>query len=283
MYNKFLKEEFMDKIEITKHDLEKFKIIGKGTEGTIYQYSNDELIKIYHSNSDYMQVNIQNVIFDEDGVNVTPVKNFKNINVKQRAIQYFDAEGVRLSREESIIKAIETQKDIHLTKLPQKPIYLDGKIRGCSLYYHKYAMNIYSVMNIPVYKWRLKIIREILKEVKELADHNIYHIDLSQHPTKESKNTNILLTRTFHPEIIDIDGHSAIYSARPNENYQRLTEFSLSVLVIELLSREYITDFLMNPNEEDFYELVGGKIPDALIDDFLNEKLTLEKINKHLS
>ena len=57
----------MDKIEITKNDLEKLKIIGKGTEGTIYQYSNDELLKIYHSSSDYMQVNIRNIIVDEDG------------------------------------------------------------------------------------------------------------------------------------------------------------------------------------------------------------------------
>ena len=273
----------MDKIEITKNDLEKLKIIGKGTEGTIYQYSNDELLKIYHSSSDYMQVNIRNIIVDEDGVNITPVKNVTNTGVKERAIQYFDAEGVRLAREESIIKAIELQKDIHLTRLPQKPIYLDGKIRGCSLYYHKPAINIYDVMNIPIYKWRLKIVKEILKEVKELTDHNVYHIDLCQHPTKESKNTNILLTRNFHPEIIDIDGHSAIYSAKPNENYQRLTDFSLSVLVIELLSREYIDSFLDNPDDVDLYELVGSKIPEFLINDFLNETLTLEKINKHLS
>ena len=34
---------------------------------------------------------------------------------------------------------------------------------------------------------------------------------------------------------------------------------------------------------QQLHELVSGKIPEALIDDFLNEKLTLEKINKHLS
>ena len=38
-----------------------------------------------------------------------------------------------------------------------------------------------------------------------------------------------------------------------------------------------------NPDDVDLYELVGSKIPEVLIDDFLNETLTLEKINKHLS
>lgn len=273
----------MEKIEITKSDLEKLKIIGRGTEGTIYQYSNDELIKIYHSHSDYNQGKRQNIIVDESGVNITPIKKVQKTNIKDQTIQYFDTEGVRLAREDAIIKAIEAQKNIYLTKLPQKAVYLDGKIRGCSLYYHKHATNIYNVMHIPVYKWRLKIVKEILKEVKELADHNIYHIDLCQHPTKENKNTNILLMRDFHPEIIDIDGHSAIYSETPSECYERSTTLSLSVLVIELLSREYITDFLRNPEDIDLHELVSGKIPEALIDDFLNEKLTLEKINKHLS
>lgn len=273
----------MEKIEITKSDLEKLKIIGRGTEGTIYQCSNDELIKIYHSHSDYNQDKRQNIIVDESGVNITPIKKVQKTNIKDQTIQYFDTEGVRLAREDAIIKAIEAQKNIYLTKLPQKAVYLDGKIRGCSLYYHKHATNIYNVMHIPIYKWRLKIVKEILKEVKELADHNIYHIDLCQHPTKENKNTNILLMRDFHPEIIDIDGHSAIYSETPSECYERSTTLSLSVLVIELLSREYITDFLRNPEDIDLHELVSGKIPEALIDDFLNEKLTLEKINKHLS
>ncbi len=273
----------MDKIEITEKELQKLKIIGQGTEGTIYKYNKNELLKIYYSYYDYMQVDIKEPIIDEDGVNITPFKNISNKKVERNIIQYYDKENVRLSRWDAITKAIETQKDIKLTKLPQKPIYVDGKFKGCSLYYHRHALNIYSVMSIPSYNIRLKIVKRIIEKVEELAKHNIYHIDLCQHPTWECKNTNILLTPFLEPEIIDIDGHSAIYSDTFNEKFQKMTEFSLNVLVLELLSQEYISDLLNNPEDEYLlYETLVNKIPNKLIDNFLNDNLTLKRLKKML-
>lgn len=278
----FQRGMIMNKIEISTPDLQKLKIIGQGSEGTIYEYSQNELLKIYHSYYDCMQMDIKNATFDEDGVNVTPIKNFKNKSIHHNTIQYFDEEGVRLSRKESISRAIAAQKDIHLTRLPQSAVYVDGKLKGCSLYYHRHTTNIYTVMNIPLYRLRLKIIKKILEEVKELTSHHIYHIDLCQHPTLESKNTNILLTPFLEPQIIDIDGHSAIYSATANEDYKRITEFSLGVLIIELLSREYITEFLANPEDEELCYTLSDRIPESLITDFLKEELTLERMAKYL-
>ena len=272
----------MNKIEISQQELAKLKIIGQGSEGTIYKYNNKELLKIYHSYSDCMQLSIKNTLFDKDGVNITPIKDYQKKRRQQNTIQFIDEEGVKLYRKESILKAIEKQKDIHLTKLPEKLVYVDGHLKGCSLYYHHPSSNIYNAMYIPVYRARLKIVKKILEEVQELLDHNIYHIDLCQHPTSESRNTNVLLTSFLDPQIIDIDGHSAIYSAIKNEKYQKITEFSLGVLVIELLSQEYITEYIANPEDERLCYTLADRLPEPLITDFLNNELTLERMKKHL-
>ena len=268
----------VEPIYINSNELAKLKVIGEGTDGKIYKLDNKTLLKIYHHSNEYFpQKNKQ--IYDNEGVNITPYKNNDFINTDS-ALRYYDTDGVKLSREMAIIRAIERQENVKKTKLPKNLIYVDGKLKGCVIDYHRFCTNIYKALNLP-YAMRLKIARNILEKVKELLDANIYHIDLAQCPTVDCKNTNVLLTKSLKPEIIDIDGKSAIYTESFSKNYYRQSLYSLNVLIIELLSRLNLHENLEDLNVFDLSD-INHNFPLYMLEDFKEDKLTLSKMTSYL-
>lgn len=284
-----------DAIFLSKNDvanLEK-KRIAAGTEGTIYRLGNGTLFKIYHQYSDESLFTI-NPVYDDEGVNIADYKNKKGTIRKATTLRYLNEEGTRLTREEALYKAIERQKDIHETFLPQNIIYVDGRIKGCVLHEHKNTLNIYTIDKIP-FKYRLKVLKKLLIKVQELVEHNIYHIDLAQRPNKTFPNTNVLLQLPSNPEIIDLDGHSAIYTEFFSDKALKKTESSLAMLVMETLTGMNLETYL---NSMDISGLLtpvelenvivenilatNKKLDSLMIQDFLNSELTLDKIDFYL-
>lgn len=98
------------------------------------------------------------------------------------------------------------QKDITLTKLPQGVVNVEGIIPGIIIPYHEDHKAL-ELLPKDDYVTLLKILRKLLLEVKELADHEISQEDLVHYYDKARKNRkyNILYKGT-EPQIIDLDG-----------------------------------------------------------------------------
>ena len=61
-------------------------------------------------------------------------------------MHYLDQEGIRLSREEALYKAIERQKEITKTYLPKNIIYVNKRVKDV------FYMNIPLPQKFTVYK-----------------------------------------------------------------------------------------------------------------------------------
>ena len=286
-----------DAILLSKNDVLniKNKQIAFGSEGTIYGVGNVVFYKIYHHYSDEVLFKIE-PIYDEDGVNIANYKTGKKEILKNNTLRYMNEEGMRLSREEALYKAIERQKEIYQTFLPQNIIYVDGRIKGCVLHEHKHSLNIYKLDFFP-FRYRLEILKKLLIKVQELVEHNIYHIDLAQRPNKLSLNTNILLQFPNNPQIIDLDGHSAIYTEFFSKEALKKTEASFAMLLMEILTNMDLESYLnnmavegiLNPNElenviiETIMQASKNRIEPLMIKNFLHNELSLDRMDFYLN
>ena len=286
----------IDPIYLTKKDVINLnsKKIAAGTEGTIYRIKPGTLYKIYHDYNDNMYV-VNPPVYDAEGVNIANYKNKGKVKYQKNTLRYLDQEGIRLSREEALYKAIERQREIQKTYLPQNVIYVNKRVKGCVLHEHTFTKKIYCVQAFPL-KYQLKILKDLLEKVRELIEHNIYHIDLAQRPTKEFPNTNVLLKLPLDPQIIDLDGHSSIYTEFFSDQALKKTESNFALLCMEILTGQNLEKYLsdleeiteINPLElerimiENIAFLAHHKIPETMIQEFLEQKLTLDKMAKHL-
>ena len=237
----------MEPIRLNKDEFEtiksKYKNIGCGVDGSIYKIDNKTIYKIYHDNRNL--INIRNPIIDEEGVILNDFKSLRKYNTNYiENINYTDKDGVILTREDAIYKAIEKQKNVHMTDLPQNIIYVDNQIVGCEYKYYNHKLGIYAAAYLP-FKQRLIICKKILEKVNELLDNNIYPVTLAQRsdvfPFK-SDGSNVLIGFNLEPIIIDLDGISAMYSDVFSEKYYKRVLSSLSTLILEILSRVELAD-----------------------------------------
>ncbi len=283
-------------IYLTKKDVQDLEHskIAAGSEGTIYRIQKGVLYKIYHNYSD--EIFLKNSpVYDEDGVNIADYKRKNQIVRKDNILRYIDQEGIRLTREEALYKAIERQKDIHQTFLPENVIYVNGRVKGCVLHEHAHALKIHRIETFPL-RYRLSILKELLNKERELIEHNIYHIDLAQRPTNELPNTNVLFQFPNVPQIIDLDGHSAIYTEFFSDKALKRTEDSFAMLVMEILTQMNLETYLDNmdisglfsPVEleniliEDIWRASKNLLDPEMIRSFLHHELSLDKIEFYL-
>ena len=283
----------IDPVYLKSGEICKLPRIAEGREGIIYRAKPGVLFKIYHNYIDHVYVYTPPV-YDEEGVNIASYKTKGKIIYQPNLLRYMNAEGMRLSREEALYKAIERQKFIHLTFLPQNIIYVDGRIKGCVLREYAHAVKIYKMESLPL-SMRLKILQDLLLKVRELVDHNIYHVDLAQRPTKEYPNTNVLLQFPLIPQIVDLDGHSTIYTEYFSDTALKETEKNVALLFMELLTRMNLEEYLnqMDVSElsplflektmiEEIFLASKKQIFPEMIEDFLHQKLTLEQMDWYL-
>lgn len=231
-------------IYLTTEDLQKLKKIGHGTEGSVYEYKKDLLIKIYHKSIQSALTNAEN---DED-VKIYKKGNVIKTNYYDNDLNYYtyNNESIKLLPKEAIFKAMERQRNIELTTLPVGVVYLDGKFSGCILVRHR-GIQLHKLMGLPL-NARKKLFLKVLKANAELLKHNIYHRDLSNSPyaTKyvELPDDSIISCGHSHVlynpltdkmNLIDLEGKSTVYTERLEDKYLMQNASDLNALALEFL------------------------------------------------
>ena len=221
------------------------KNIGSGVDGSIYRIDKDTIFKFYHKVNNI--INIPNVTLDDDGVNISDFKSLRPYNKVKNTenILYRDSDGVILTREDAIYKAMEKQKNVKLTALPKNIIYVKKKIVGCEYKYYPNRLGIYASAYLPL-KQRLVICKRLLEKVKELLDNNIYPVTLAQrNPNVPFKRdgSNVLIGLDLDPVIIDLDGISALYSDSFSSKFYTKASSTLSTLILELITRVKLANY----------------------------------------
>lgn len=129
------------------------------------------------------------------------------------------------------------------------------------------------------------MLKELLLSVQELLDHNIYHIDLGIKP-ECIKNTNVFLSLfpKVKPEIIDIDGKSAVYTEQKNSKYYEKSLKSYKNLMTYLLfdiDAEVLEDLDYEYEREN---LIKKNVPREYVDSILNyeEVIDIPELNTFL-
>ena len=258
----------MQAINLSTSDFENIKsskkCIGSGVDGVVYKINNNTIYKFYHKDNNF--INLPNVIKDNEGVIISDIKNLRpyiKTNKINEGIYYTDSDGVILTREEAIHKAIEKQKNVKFTELPRNIIYVNNKIAGCEYKYYPNKMGIYASVYLPL-KSRIEICRKLIEKVKELLNNNIYPVTLAQSEEFfpfRSKGSNVLIGLDLDPIIIDLDGISAMYSDNFSERYYNRVLLSLSALILELLSKVKLAnnicddEFVIEDNIARMYEV----------------------------
>ena len=227
----------MNSVHISEKDLDKYKLIGKGTEAKVYKVNSDLLYKIYtiplrDENKDVNGI----YTVDDEGVKVVNSKGKVSIKNVDPYPYYIDHSGVKKVYDQRVIyDAMQRQENINGTTLPLAPIYLDGKFKGCVLKRHHPYINMHSLFLLPK-STKLKILSNLLKKVKELTDNNIYHCDLANYKVDEYTHSNVLINPfTLNTEIIDVDGKSTVYSKQYNQSLCNTTYLNYNLLLIKYL------------------------------------------------
>ena len=273
-----------DKIELTKEELESLiknnKLIGQGTEGKCFQKGN-EIYKIYHKTYESTYA-IGKGQLDEDGVRIYNPEEKKQLYVKdERIIKYTDEEGVKLTVQDGLSRALNKGQKITKTRLPSKIIMVDGKVKGCVYPYYRFTSSIYSAIHKP-YKTRLKICKRLIDQVKELLDNNIYPVDLCQKGDKRISDksiANVLLDLRNNPIIIDLEGKSTLYTDKHNETYERTACYNLATVILELLTREDIQEDFIEENIEMITNyLRNAGMNEELVEKYIDSCLNIEDV-----
>ena len=245
----------MQAIELSVRDYNNIrknkKQIGSGVDGSAYVINKDTIYKFYHKLNN--NITLPNATLDSEGVIINDFKSLRPYNkvIQNENIYYTDNEGVILTREEAIYKAIEKQRNVKLTDLPKNIIYVSNKIVGCEYKYYPHRFGIYASVYLPL-NIRLKICKRIIEKVKELLDNNIYPVTLAQRDSMypfKSNGSNILIGLDLEPLIIDLDGISAMYSDSYSSKYYNKVLSTLSSLVLELLLKVKLAD---NIEDDDY-------------------------------
>lgn len=258
----------VNRIDLKQEQLDKLKVIGMGTDGIIYEYKNNILLKVYRT-----KIN-DAVLKNHDDSDIKLYNkgdyNQKNFNFEKQARYYIyekpetteekllnesnpDKFDVRLRSKDAINKAIEKQQNVHRTDLPLGSLYLDGRFVGCYIKKEK---------GTPIHYKRttrgnkVKIIENVLLDVEELLNNHIYHVDLSNSPytlvsyqdndgtfkTIKGHSHVFVEPFTLKTNIIDLDGKSTIYQERYNKDLELRCLQGLRALI-----GEYYFDY--NDNE----------------------------------
>ncbi len=274
-------------IYLTSNDYEYIKNnkkkIGEGSDGIVYYIGNNKCYKFYH-HSEERTVSITEPILDNDGVNI---RNYKDLKYKKlyNITLYYDKDGVKLSREMALIRAIERQKDISLSVLPTNLIYVDNRVMGCELKYIKSFGGIYLSNYFPL-PIRKKICNNLIIKIKELIDNYIYPIDVSQRDKVNfisKNNANILLGLDMKPKLIDLDGKSTAYLEYYSNNYEKLSMISLNYLIMEIItSIDFKQDYSIEELEYIKELIHSDNISYDLIDKFYDSYLNFDELNSIL-
>ena len=267
-------------------DLQK-RLIGKGTDGCVYDVGHGYLYKIYHDESFFSDIKVRHPFldgFEDDDIKIAQKGMYSSIKEFYPHFKYVDTNGVRIGGEEAIYLAIEKQKYIKKTQLPLAPIFVNSRFKGCVLKKHSYHCQLHSLTFLPG-RYKAKIMLSILDSIEELLDNNIYHLDVSNYPDDKSKTThsNILVSMLGVPQLIDVDGKSTFFL---EHNSDTLLSHCLTGLNFLFLQFYYDLDVPDEMLDDDFWmfgqELEKRNVPDEYIDSLLYRECDISGMRKIL-
>lgn len=257
-------------ILLSFEELNKLKQSGAGTDGIIYNYKKDILVKVYREKINEI-INFKEKMDDEIKIYDKNSLEIKNDNSH---ITYFESDGnedIKIRTKNAIEKAIEKQKNITRTELPKGSVYIDNKFSGCYLK-RVHGIQIHKLSGLPM-KQKLKIMKSVFLDIEELINNNIYHIDLGNSPfctTSYKENDEIKYTNghshvlvnpfNLKTNIIDLDGQSTIYKERRDYVLESSSVSSLCNLIMEFLFFTNIDEF--QDSNEIYYELLNNNAPE---------------------
>lgn len=246
----------MNSIYLTETDVRNLlaKEIGHGTDGMVFKYDKDYLIKLYHSKLKFLDCKVT----DDSDIKIYTGNISKNNFYEP--ITYFDEEDVKLRSNYSIDMIINRQSEVKRTHLPKAPVYIDNRFAGY-LIKKISGIQIHKLSGMPL-NYKKIIMQEVIESVAELLENYIYHVDLANSPTAQSLRVNsrgeiesvghshvLVNPFTLKTNIIDLDGKSTIYAERRREDYERKSMYGLCVLILEFLLNVDFKEYEENIDE----------------------------------
>lgn len=225
---------------ISSKEFSKLKPIGEGTEAIVYRAGDGFLYKVYKG------------------------KYYIAVGSEQVKKCY----SPRL-----IAEAASRQQYIQHSTLPLGTLYIDDKFKGCVLKEHRGYGDIYNINILPK-KIKIKLLRQLVLNVKELIEYNIYHVDLANKKVPGVHKGNVLISLTGDIQLIDLDGKSTIYTHRFDPQFYQLTIESLVALITDLL-------FELDLEEEFFEDImyITNKLKAFGFSEALAEKIATQNVS----
>lgn len=278
----------MNNVYLSQADLQNLPTIGYGTDGTVYAYQNNFLIKIYHNANTYQHSNPD---IQDDDVKIYYLgqkENWQNDWYRDH-LKYYQYESNEdktiLAPKDAIILANKKQEQISLTKLPCGLVYIDNHFAGCVLK-RSTGIQIHKLTGLPL-KLRKIIFLNVLKAEAELLKNNIYHCDLSNSPYSQKMYTlpngqhvltghsHVLVNPvTLKTNFIDLDGKSTIYTNNEEEKLKKQSERELNRLMIEFLLQIDLDDYKDDPSS-----MISDLEQKGINNYFLQEKIYETNMN----
>lgn len=279
-----------DDVYLSKSDVRglRRRIIGKGTDGCVYDIGGGLLYKIYHDESHFSNIDMKHPFlsgYEDEDIKIVQKGMYSTIKKFYPHFQYVDGEGVSINGEEIIYLAREKQKNIRYSQLPLAPIFVNSRFKGCVLKKHSFHCQLHSLAFMPE-KYKRKLMFYIIDCVEELLENYIYHLDLDNYPDDKSFSThsNILVSPFGRPQVIDLDGKSAFYLEKENSI---LLQKCLDGLNFLFLTFYYGLDIPDEMLDEDFMELerllLVRNVKDEYMDDLLYRSCDISKLRRILS
>ena len=273
-----------EEVHITEEDFSNLIIsqIGQGLDAKVYRTKKKVLFKVYHNYLLDKKEIMTDVPVDEDGVRIFRRDDFRK-NKQNFSFNDFNDTDIKFITKELISRAVLKKDEITLSTLPQALLYVDHHFRGCILKDFSWSTSILNVRYLP-YLLRLHMAKQILIRVKELLLHHIYPVDLAM---KNIKNSNVLWTFPFTPEIIDLDGRSTFYPNAYQSSFYQESLFHLNCILMEILyGRDEAFILSENLRKEDILNnclfLEQEKVPSSYIDGLASLSLSMEDLERFL-
>lgn len=233
-------------IDLSLSSLSNLRVVGEGTDGIVYQYTNNILLKIYRNRLDRFKklqqtLELPDRIFDKK--NYQPYYSQDHISFQKQ-----DEPGyVKLYSKDTITEVVKKGQNVKRSHLPKGPVYLDSKFVGCFLQKIS-GIPIHNFRNMPN-SFKRAIITSLFDDVEELLNHFIYPIDLHNSPFStiqylDSQGSLQILQGHSHvwvnllkrqTHLLDLDGKSTIYTDYFDEHLYQQTLQNFSLLLLEFL------------------------------------------------
>lgn len=168
--------------------------VGKGVEGSVFTYQN-RLIKL------------DNILYN--------LLKKHPIEEADKLVSYRYLGGKEYFNDPDQIDYLSnSQKDIHLTKLPHGVVELKGLdiIPGIIIPYHRNYQKLETLSKQDLEKV-LPILKKLLLASRELEEHQISHEDL-YHPEGNGKVNYNIMYKDKTPQLIDVSGPDVRYGKK---------------------------------------------------------------------